>query len=637
MTYRALLIGNSIFEADAGLNGLNAPVKDVARLHNALVNPATGMFDEGSVRLVTEATCDRILDELDDFFRSARRDDLALLYYSGHGVLDEHGQLYLCGRNTVSDRLLRTAVGNTRINEFIHDSACQHTVILLDCCSSGLFKGGAVETQLAGPGRYVVSSTRGAELANDAASPTGTSLFTEYLVEGLLGGARDEDGDGYIDLREIYDYTRAQLRANTTQVPHCRFDGDGAVSLARAATTLEQRAKAVEHAWNQPSFALAETYIAHRDVGPGEQLRDERIDILDFADQPLDLVAETDDEWIEAILSTSQLVVRLRPRTGANRAKVTVRDRTSGTTAAVRFLVRVLPALTPEAPTDPRLFDAPTSGRPTEPAGPPKGLVATVPAPPTYAGPATPAYADPARPPGHTGPPIPPASPRTSQPYRPPPPPPPPPPVRPNFAPGEGGPRSQPRRKVVVAAVALLGVAAAICVGLVIVRLVNRTASCPTQPLSAGTTQPYSAPGPVTVNGPARWANHSAEVDVQDFNPPGSTDLPNAPYMRIGIANRHPQSTMKAEAEATATAILRSPGYTNVKILSQRLCRFLGTDAADFEYTGVNAFGVQRHGIERRWIRDRTTRTLEYATPASQWSDASLKFFYGLANDTTDS
>jgi hypothetical protein len=373
MTYRALLIGNSIFEADAGLNGLNAPVKDVARLHNALVNPTTGMFDEGSVRLVTEATCDRILDELDDFFRSARRDDLALVYYSGHGVLDEHGQLYLCGRNPVSDRLLRTAVGNTRINEFIHDSACQRSVILLDCCSSGLFKGGAVETQLAGPGRYVVSSTRGAELANNGASPTGTSLFTEYLVEGLLGGARDEDGDGYIDLREIYDYTRAQLRANTTQVPHCRFDGDGAVSLARAAKSPEERAKAVEHAWNQPSFALAETYVAHRDVDPGERLRDERIDILDFADRPLDLVAETEDEWIEATLTAGQLVVGIHPRTGANRAKVTVRDRTSGTTAAVRFLVHVLPALTPEAPTDPRLLELSRDERQAESVGPPKG------------------------------------------------------------------------------------------------------------------------------------------------------------------------------------------------------------------------------------------------------------------------
>jgi hypothetical protein len=153
----------------------------------------------------------------------------------------------------------------------------------------------------------------------------------------------------------------------------------------------------------------------------------------------LDLVAETDDQWIEATLTAGQLVVRLDPRTGANRAKVTVRDRTSGTTVAVRFLVHVLPALTPEAPTDPRLFDASAGGRQTEPVGPPKGPVATVPVPPSY-------------------------------------------------APGAGAPRLQPGRKMVVAAVALLRVAV-LCVGLVVVRLVNRA---PTAPPSRSALAPPS-------------------------------------------------------------------------------------------------------------------------------------------------
>jgi hypothetical protein len=54
MTYRALLIGNSTFDLDASLNPLNAPTKDVARLHRALVDGETGLFDDENVRLVTE-------------------------------------------------------------------------------------------------------------------------------------------------------------------------------------------------------------------------------------------------------------------------------------------------------------------------------------------------------------------------------------------------------------------------------------------------------------------------------------------------------------------------------------------------------------------------------------------------------
>ncbi|MBU2669432.1 hypothetical protein KOI35_38560 [Actinoplanes bogorensis] len=58
MTCRALLIGNSVFDSDASLNPLNAPTKDVARLHRALVQPETGLFAEDHGRLITERTAE---------------------------------------------------------------------------------------------------------------------------------------------------------------------------------------------------------------------------------------------------------------------------------------------------------------------------------------------------------------------------------------------------------------------------------------------------------------------------------------------------------------------------------------------------------------------------------------------------
>src|SRR5919197_667576 len=343
MSYRALLIGNSVFDEDAGLNPLNAPVKDVARLHRALVDPETGLFDDDMVRLVTERTCEDILDELDRFFGSGRRDDLMLLYYSGHGVLDERNNLYLCGRDTRSDRLLRTAVSNVRVNEFVAQSMSQRIVIVLDCCSSGMFKGVSVGPQLAGPGRYIVSSTRGADLANDAATATGTSLFTEHFVEGMLGAATDGNGDGYIDLREIYDYVRDRLLSTTKQVPHCRFDGDAAVSLARVRVVpvIARVPPAGQARSSEPTFALAENTITLRDVEPDEQLAPELVEVIQLADEPLDLVARTDDDWLQATVSTDGVVVTLRPRPGRNRGKVTVRDRNSSSAQVLRVEAHV--------------------------------------------------------------------------------------------------------------------------------------------------------------------------------------------------------------------------------------------------------------------------------------------------------
>ena len=434
MTYRALLIGNSTFDADASLNPLNAPTKDVARLHRALVDAESGLFDDDHVRLVTERTSDELLDELDTFFGSAHRDDLLLLYYSGHGLLDHRNQLYLCGRTTRSDRLLRTAVSNVRINEFIAQSVARCTVIVLDCCSSGMFKGGDVGQQLAGPGRYVVSSTRGSELANDAATSTGTSLFTEYMVTGLLGEAEDLNEDGYVDLREIYDYVRKQLTSHTRQVPHCRFDGDAAVSLARRPAKTPVIAKVPQSgARPESTFALSETVITLRNVDPEERLRPEVIEIYPIAGTEVDCVAETDDQWLRPHVYGDRVVIELYPREGPNRAKVMVRDRRSGTAQAVRVeayvkrrVVGSSPVSAPPdraqakggAPTDATVPDIPRqpSGPPLPPIRPFSGPPAPdrPPQPPPWSGPQQPGQpGHPNQPgqPGHPGQPRPPGQP----------------------------------------------------------------------------------------------------------------------------------------------------------------------------------------------------------------------------------
>ncbi|SDJ48618.1 protein of unknown function [Frankineae bacterium MT45] len=378
MTYRALLIGNSTFEADAGLNPLNAPTKDVARLHRALVDSETGLFNDENVRLVTERKHDEILDELDEFFASGSREDLMFLYYSGHGILDDHSHLYLCGRDTRSDRLPRTGISDETINDFIRGADSMRTILVLDCCSSGMFKGGAIDTQLGGPGRYVVSSARGRTLANDSQSPTGTSLFTEHLVEGLLGGAVDSNGDGLIDLHEIYDYVKKRLAQTSKQIPHSRFDGDGDVSLARIKQASPALAIAAEpiksrHALEAP-FGLSESAITLRDVDHDEKLRPEVVEILRFTDDDIDIAADTLDDWLQVEVKGDRLLVTLSPGEGNNRGKILVRDRVSGSVQILRVdaFVRPAPATPVERPVAP--------SQPTTPA--PQNAAANAPVAP---------------------------------------------------------------------------------------------------------------------------------------------------------------------------------------------------------------------------------------------------------------
>lgn len=232
--YRALLIGNSTYPADEhNLQTLKGPVKDIAALNRALADLSTGLFDDADVTLLPEATSTRAIRALGRFFGTATRDDVLLVYFSGHGKLDQSGRLHLCMQDTDSADLLSTAVSSARISEFVDASRARNVVIVLDCCYAGAFRGAELGQAMAGPGRYVLTSCRGTQLANDATVENGTSYFTQHLVDGLLGAAADQDGDGYVTFSDLYAYVDRRLREAGKQIPQRRVDGDGDLPLAK--------------------------------------------------------------------------------------------------------------------------------------------------------------------------------------------------------------------------------------------------------------------------------------------------------------------------------------------------------------------------------------------------------------------
>jgi uncharacterized caspase-like protein len=232
--YRALLIGNSTYPSDEhNLQALKGPVKDIAVLNRALADPASGLFADTDVTLLPEVTSARAIRAIGRFFGDAARDDVLLFYFSGHGKLDQAGRLHLCMQDTESTDLLSTAVSSARINEFADASHARNVVIVLDCCFSGAFRGGDLGDAVAGPGRYVMTSCRGTQLANDATAENSTSHFTQHLVNGLTGDAEDHDGDGYVTFSDLYAYVDRRLRETGKQIPQRRVQGDGDLPLAR--------------------------------------------------------------------------------------------------------------------------------------------------------------------------------------------------------------------------------------------------------------------------------------------------------------------------------------------------------------------------------------------------------------------
>src|SRR4029077_7610005 len=144
----ALIVANSQFK-DRLLRNLVGPPGDAKALSRVLVDPAIGDFEVQS--LFNEPSY-KVRVEIESFFTDRKRDDLLLFYFSGHGVKDEGGMLYLVTTDTNLKLLRSTAVGANFISDVMLRSRSRRQVLLLDCCYSGAFARGMVAKGNSGSG-----------------------------------------------------------------------------------------------------------------------------------------------------------------------------------------------------------------------------------------------------------------------------------------------------------------------------------------------------------------------------------------------------------------------------------------------------------------------------------------------------
>ena len=112
----ALVIANTEYK-DAGLAQLTAPGRDAEDFARVLRDKDIGAFDDVKVLLNSSEPDAR--GAIEEFFDQKKSDDLLVLYFSGHGVRDEVGSLYLALKNTTRHRLRSTALKSDFIRESI--------------------------------------------------------------------------------------------------------------------------------------------------------------------------------------------------------------------------------------------------------------------------------------------------------------------------------------------------------------------------------------------------------------------------------------------------------------------------------------------------------------------------------------
>jgi hypothetical protein len=242
----ALIIGNNEYD-DASLARLLTPAADVEGLATVLKAADIGGFDE-VVSLVNESSI-RVRREIARFYRDKRRDDLLLLYFSGHGVLDDHGKLYLAVKDTERDLLKGTAIEASFITDVMDGSYSRQQVLILDCCHSGAFARGAKGATGAtvgtaqtfegtASGRVVLTATDATQYAWEGDRVIGqadNSVFTHFLIQGLQTGEADANADGRVTLDELYDYAHTQVvKATPKQNPRkWSFNQEGEIVVAK--------------------------------------------------------------------------------------------------------------------------------------------------------------------------------------------------------------------------------------------------------------------------------------------------------------------------------------------------------------------------------------------------------------------
>ncbi len=221
MSKVALLIGVS--EYQPGLNSLPAAVKDVEAMRQVLVNPEMGGFADADVTVLKNPQPDDIRYAIYELFTNRQKDDLLLFYFSGHGIKDDRGNLYLatCDTRKENGKLVTpSAVAARTLHENINDSRSQRQVIILDCCFSGAIAQGMsvkddgsvnVKEQLGGKGRAILTSSTSTQYSFEQ-QDSELSIYTRYLVEGINTGVADKDGDGWISIDELHEYASSKVQ-----------------------------------------------------------------------------------------------------------------------------------------------------------------------------------------------------------------------------------------------------------------------------------------------------------------------------------------------------------------------------------------------------------------------------------------
>jgi hypothetical protein len=223
--YRALIIGNNVYHDPSGQwPHLQTAVSDARALGNLL----KAQYGFGDVTLLENATRRDVLQALEKLANRALANDNILVYYAGHGFIDEEKSrgfwVPVDAKGFDNSTFLRNSTIRDELN--LIASRAKHTLLISDSCFSGsLLRAGTRGLgQIENTEKYFekvsnkksvqIMAAGGVEYVDDNYQSSGHSPFTYFLLNELKHNDRE-----LITLSELSQNVTRAVANNVEQIP----------------------------------------------------------------------------------------------------------------------------------------------------------------------------------------------------------------------------------------------------------------------------------------------------------------------------------------------------------------------------------------------------------------------------------
>lgn len=265
----AVVFGISQY-ANRDIPSLRYAHRDAQAFYDFLKSPNGGAFPDNHLLILTneKATKASIENAIFSFLKPTRKEDLVMIFFSGHGLSRGKGYSYFVTHDTDPSRIEETAFNMEEVRRALQTSIrAERVLIFADACYSGavndyikgtrstlaeenLINRYLVEMGKTKPGVVSITSCGENEVSNEAWLYWEHGIFTFVLVSGLGGKITDTEGrvksfesadanqDGIVTVGELTEYVSRYVSGYTKnkqnpQVSKSNFDPNTPLSVVR--------------------------------------------------------------------------------------------------------------------------------------------------------------------------------------------------------------------------------------------------------------------------------------------------------------------------------------------------------------------------------------------------------------------